>query len=494
MPELRLEIEPPHRRSGSRSFENFPVVIGRDPESDVPFDVETDQAVSWHHARIDSTPQGFVVTDCDTTNGTFLNGKPVTHANLQSGDLIQLGPGGPRLRLHCDDLQSPPSDATARLPVAGPSQEELVISLVSGAPAWPGGARRFRQTVVTLGRDVANDLSFSSPPHPVVSRFHAEITLRGGTFQLADKESTNGTFLNDRRIDRAAIVDGDRVMLGYGGPVIAVHVPGRKRQTRGRKHPWRTVAALSVVVLALAAGTWYWRRVKTPPAPVVVAEPEALFIESRIIEFAHSMQDEVDHVPPSMVRQVQYFSSELARLERETLQSYLVRTRQLLPEVERVLRSNGLPSCLAFIAFHESRFDPGARSAAGAVGLWQLMAATAREYGLRVDDQVDERLDALKSTQAAARYLKKLYLLYGDFMLTLAAYNYGPANVNQALTALLHDEPLKNRNYWYLVKLDLLPQETDEYVYKVIAEWIVATRPERYGLDARLGIPVGEAE
>lgn len=493
MVQLNLAIQEPHARAGSRLFEKFPLSLGRDPEAEVALDPDGDQSVSWHHARIDSTPGGFAVTDCDSTNGTLLNGKPITHALLQDGDLIQLGAGGPRIRLGFDPPAYTERDFTAKIPITGPQEHELVISLLEGAPPWPAGAKHFKQSVVTLGRDAANDVAFASPPHPVVSRFHAEIAMRGGAFQLCDKAATNGTFLNDRRIESSPLSDGDRVMLGHGGPVVAVHLPGQRRQARSHRHGQRTVLALAVLLLIVAGMALAWRRFSAPKPSLAATESEATFIESRVHEFARFMQDETDQVPPSMVRQVQYFASELARLERDTLNNQLARTRELLPEVERILRSHGLPACLAFIAFHESRFDPQARSNAGAVGLWQLMAATAREYGLRVDDKVDERLDALKSTHAAARYLKKLYLLYGDFMLTLAAYNYGPANINQALTALLHDEPLKNRNYWYLVKLDLLPTETDEYVYKVIAGWVVATRPERFGLDASSALPVDGA-
>jgi len=493
MTKLTLEIEPPHPQAGTREFDAFPVLLGRDPQAEVAFDSQGDLAVSWHHARIDSTPEGLTVADCDSTNGTWLNGKPVTHALLADGDLLQFGSEGPRLRLRFDSALQITGDVTSKIPVSAPEEPGLVISLLEGAPAWPAGARHFRQSVVTLGRETTNDVAFASPPHPVVSRYHAEIVLRGGEYQLRDKDATNGTFVNDRRIDTATLADGDRVMLGQGGPVVAVHLPGRKRTAQSRRHGLRTVLVLSVVFLLVAGGSYALRRFASPPPQVASFESESTFIESRVIEFARFMQDEVDHVPPSMIRQVQHFASELARLERESLERDLSRTRELLPEVERILRSHGLPECLAFIAFHESRFDPQAKSAAGAVGLWQLMPATAREYGLRVDRTTDERLDPLKSTHAAARYLKKLYLLYGDFMLTLAAYNYGPANVNQALTALLHDEPLKNRNYWYLVKLDLLPRETDEYVYKVIAGWIVATRPERFGLDAGSALRVAGA-
>ena len=486
---LILELQKPHPLAGSHPFDRFPVQIGRDPDGDLVLDSKGDQSTSWHHVRIEAQAAGYLIHDCDTTNGTLVNGRAITATALHDGDRIQLGTSGPVLRVVLGASHASLFDQTLKVSLNLQAVPRIVLSVEGGTRAWPAGAQEFSQPVITLGRDAGNDVAFANPPHPVVSRHHAEIVLRGGHFNVVDKDATNGTFVNQQRVISVALRDGDRLMLGHGGPILNIHLPHDAPRPRfARKSLW-SVAILSLLLVTSIGGSYYWKAVRDdrpPPAPE--SSSEAQFIESRVRDFAKAMHDDIKHVPYSMVRQIQQHTTELARQERVTLSRQLARAQTLLPEVERILRSHGLPQQLAYIAFQESRFDPAARSRAGAAGLWQLMAATGREFGLRIDSEVDERLDALKSTHAAARYLKKLYLLYGDFMLTLAAYNYGPSNVNLALTRLVADEPLKNRNYWYLVKQDLLPKETDEYVYKVIAGWIVATHPERFGL-----VPPSEA-
>jgi membrane-bound lytic murein transglycosylase D len=121
-------------------------------------------------------------------------------------------------------------------------------------------------------------------------------------------------------------------------------------------------------------------------------------------------------------------------------------------------------------------------SAVGAVGPWQLTSATARALGLRVDREVDERLDLHKATRAGCRYLRNLILDFGagsSVMLALAAYNLGPTRVKQAITKV--EDPIKQRNFWYLYRARALPPETREYVPKVFAAIIIGRNPDRFG-------------
>jgi len=132
------------------------------------------------------------------------------------------------------------------------------------------------------------------------------------------------------------------------------------------------------------------------------------------------------------------------------------------PLIEEVFDCNELPLELKYLAIIESALNPRARSRVGAVGLWQFMYGTAKGLNLEVNTLVDERRDVLKSTQAAARYLKQLYDVYKDWHLVIAAYNCGPGNVNKAI-----DRAGGKTDYWKIYFA--LPRETREFVPAYIA-------------------------
>ena len=154
------------------------------------------------------------------------------------------------------------------------------------------------------------------------------------------------------------------------------------------------------------------------------------------------------------------------------MDSYLIKDKQLIskmlalsqhyfPIFEQKLDKYNLPLELKYLSVVESSLNTRAKSFSGALGLWQFMYPTAKEYGLRVTSYIDERLDPLKSTEAACKYFLKLYDLFGDWNLVLAAYNGGPGYIQRKMISTGHD------NYW-----DLRPHlrtETRNYVPKFIA-------------------------
>ena len=139
------------------------------------------------------------------------------------------------------------------------------------------------------------------------------------------------------------------------------------------------------------------------------------------------------------------------------------RLDQLRPIVEPILESEGIPVELASVIVVESGARPNALSPKGALGIWQLMPDTARRYGLKVTPGSDQRLDAEKSTRAAARYLRDLYQQFGSWPLALAAYNAGEQAVQHAI------EHTGNSDFLQLSNLRLLPQETRSYVPAVLS-------------------------
>lgn len=174
--------------------------------------------------------------------------------------------------------------------------------------------------------------------------------------------------------------------------------------------------------------------------------------------------------------QVRAFLRQFTGDDRSFIEQALERGQIHLTMIREVFRRFGVPEDLAFLALVESRFDPLAVSRAGAAGLWQLMAPTARLLGLRVDRAIDERFDPEKSTVAAARHLRYLYGEFGSWLLAQAAYNAGEGPIRRAM------EATRSVNFWRLARSGRLARETRDFVPQVAAAILIGREPERYGL------------
>ncbi|HKV49868.1 MAG TPA: transglycosylase SLT domain-containing protein [Gemmatimonadaceae bacterium] len=149
------------------------------------------------------------------------------------------------------------------------------------------------------------------------------------------------------------------------------------------------------------------------------------------------------------------------------------------------LKAAGLPQDMTYLALIESGYDPHAYSSAAAVGLWQLMASTARGTGLRVDWWIDERRDPVRSTDAAIKFLGWLNEQFGSLYLAAAAYDGGPGRVARGLSR--YADELEGQSgdeaFFALAEKDYLRAETRDYVPKLIAAALIAKDPKRYGFD-----------
>ncbi|GAC1649899.1 MAG: hypothetical protein NVS9B15_09290 [Acidobacteriaceae bacterium] len=161
---------------------------------------------------------------------------------------------------------------------------------------------------------------------------------------------------------------------------------------------------------------------------------------------------------------------------RGVIERALVRAGRYRPMIQRILKEEGVPQDLMFLAQAESGFQPTALNPSGARGMWQLMASRASEYGLQHTWWIDERQDPEKATRAAARHLHDLYKQFGDWYLVMAAYDSGPGNVQYAV------EKTGYADFWELYKRSVLPAETKNYVPIILAMTIVAKNPAQYGL------------
>ncbi|ADW67754.1 Lytic transglycosylase catalytic [Granulicella tundricola MP5ACTX9] len=152
--------------------------------------------------------------------------------------------------------------------------------------------------------------------------------------------------------------------------------------------------------------------------------------------------------------------------------------------IQNVLKEEGVPQDLIYLAVAESGFQPQVVNAhSGAGGMWQFMASTGTEYGLTRNGYFDYRFDPEKSSRAYARYIKALYNQFGDWYLAMASYNWGPGNIQRDVQRTGYAD------YWALYRLGLMPAQTRAYVPQILAAIIMAKNPERYGLDKLVPSP-----
>src|SRR4029079_19788978 len=174
---------------------------------------------------------------------------------------------------------------------------------------------------------------------------------------------------------------------------------------------------------------------------------------------------------PSVQAHIRYFNTAI----HDRFEQWLLRLSRYRPLVDTIFTEFHLPSDLVYLSLVESGFNPHAYSRAKATGPWQFMKGTAKGYGLRVDHYVDERRDPIKSTVAAARYLRDLYDLFGDWPLAMAAYNAGEDRVIRAL------QKARVESFAEISKTRLIRRETKEYVPRFMAATIISRNPDRYG-------------
>lgn len=167
--------------------------------------------------------------------------------------------------------------------------------------------------------------------------------------------------------------------------------------------------------------------------------------------------------------------------QQDRMALYLKRSGRYEGMIRTKLRERGMPEDLLYLSMIESGFNPNARSKAAAVGLWQFIAGTGRDYGLRIDGYVDERRDPEKSTDAALRYLQDLYQQFGSWNLAAAAYNSGGNRVARIMKEETGSVKGADSDFWRIRAR--LPEETREYIPLMFAAALVGKEPQKYGFE-----------
>lgn len=217
---------------------------------------------------------------------------------------------------------------------------------------------------------------------------------------------------------------------------------------------------------------------KRPARISVEITPERQFIWDEIVAISRRFGDPPPSaMDPGFVREVEKSIERFTK--RDQHKELLARKAQFWPLIEQTLIRKGLPVELGYIVWVESNFKTDAKSGVGALGLWQFMPETGAEYGLKVNVRNDERMDPVKSTEAAADYFQSLLRMFGTerYLLAMASYNTGQNRVKRyQIASTVHKE--HTSDFWQIRYR--LPKETAEYVPKVIAAIIIGRNPGRY--------------
>jgi membrane-bound lytic murein transglycosylase D len=234
----------------------------------------------------------------------------------------------------------------------------------------------------------------------------------------------------------------------------------------------------NIELAALKEGDGFTEQ-RSEPAPIDEAN-EVTFpvdpnIRAKAIEELKTTQSDLPLVLNDAVASyISYFSTGGGR---HFLEHGWIRSGRYHDMISRILKEEGVPQDLIYLAQAESGFHPLALSRAGARGMWQFMSGTGSGYSLERNWWIDERQDPEKSTRAAAAHLKDLYNQFGDWYLAMAAYNSGAGTVQHAVQRTGYAD------YWELYKRGVLPSETRNYVPIILAITIMSKNPAQYGLD-----------
>jgi len=399
-----------------------PTSLGRHSRNTVVLSAD-DRCVSGYHALIYATPDGLLLQDMQSTNGTYVNGKRIQdERGIKEGDEIGFGMSGPRFRV------------------------------VRG-----GGSVNVDTNInIASKRD---DAVVPQPPVKDKSPITPVITAKK-------------TFVAPKYIFSAIIVIGVLTAL-----ILVISFTSSDNNSQ-------KTSSSSSQRFSFTRGEISPDNADDTHDNVVGVSTNRQTIEARLDVILRRFGETNYLIPPEMIDRVEHYLNEYTGRRRRTIAMFMERRKQYFPMIRRIFMEQNIPLDLAYVSIVESGLDPYALSHAGARGLWQFMPRTARAYGLEVSDRKDERTDPEKSTYAAAAYFKHLIAIFGSrssVMLCMAAYNAGETRIINALKRI--EDPMKNRDFWYLYRRKWLAEETNEYIPQILAFIILSEHMKEYGFE-----------
>lgn len=466
--------------------------VGTSGDCDVRYDPELEPEVGRYHAAVVMKENAYHLLDLGQPGGVWVNGERVLSQALWGGDRIRFGgEGGP--------------------------EAEVAIVFDAGYDAAQDAARMVEAFKVTNRESAALRLVTAAADRVAEERVRAGGTRSRRTMEVmaATMQEVGDLVRSQTREHWARIVAAVAVVATViiTGLSVTLYLKQRQldRLLDAKSHFDEQIRGIQVRMDATGDSAELSVLERQLNEKMASAELTLSLIASRdrarATEAAES-GDELDReihgilaqfdagtyaVPPIFKERVAYHIDQLRQAGPVTRLIYR-RKVKYWPRITAEFKALELPEAMAYVAWTESQFDPLAGSEAGARGMWQMTAATAQRLGLRVDGAVDERTDVPLQTRAAARYLAGLLAEFGEdaFMLAMASYNKGENGVRRVLRQVSQTPggfKKSRRDFWHLYRLKLLPEETREYVPRILAAAIVCSHPERYGLAGPVPAP-----
>jgi peptidoglycan lytic transglycosylase D len=340
------------------------------------------------------------------------------------------------------------------------------------------GTTQPKQAAFLPARAIAPTVNESAAPEPAPAPKTPDVTVPKpdpveALIALAEKEYAAGQANYKAGHLEAAKADFDRAF----NTLLSSNLDLRNDERLEREFDKLVEAVHELELAALKQGDGF-SEPRSEPAPIDEANDITFPVDPNIkAQAAAEIKNTKSDLPLVLNDQVamfiNYFSSPRGRA---TLEHAWARSGRYRDMISRILKQEGVPQDLIYLAQAESGFQPLALSRAGTRGMWQFMAQSGALYGLERNWWVDERQDPEKATLAAARHLKDLYKQFGDWYLAMAAYNSGGSTVQHAV------ERTGYADFWELYRRGVLPQETRNYVPIILAETIMLKNPDSYGL------------
>lgn len=463
LPSPRMIVTYPSGEKRSFPLDKTRYLLGRDSDCDICF---SDNVVSKHHAEICFDGKTGRLRDLNSSNGTYLNGKPIKESVLPREATILLGSGGPGVRVIFEGVPEPaPEHPVTREDIErqflGNLKPEGVgtrtqMLLQTFHHLKKKHTRRYRLIlgvlsfllVASVGTGIYQYMKLRAVREMAVQIFY---TMKTMSLQIANIEDEMAAVKESKRLEeiaskKQALLDMEKQYEKLVGEI------GIVRKIRDEK-------------------------------------------DRTILRVARILGECEVEMPDGFVKEVKKYIAKWRTTPRLEQAMRRIRAKKYAPVVIQVMKSNGLPPQFLYLAIQESSFDEravGPRTTYGyAKGIWQFIPETAQEYGLSVGplvneptyDPLDKRFDFVAATKAAGRFLRDIYKTdaQASGLLVMASYNWGPTPIKERIRQL--PENPADRNFWKLLKYHKIPQETYDYVFYIFSAIVIGENPRLFGFD-----------